>query len=119
MNKSILPTLPADFREAIVMPEEVNRYGGGRVAKLRLSKVDFEPIAEKNFNGWFGILNIRTGKDTSRETTVSRILQSGGIGYIAHMVKNAEARVVKCKFLNAYCSEDKKYVFIKIKHIEG
>lgn len=119
MSKSILPTLPSDFREVIVMPEEVNRYGGGKVSNLRLSNVDFKPIAEKNFNGWFGILNTRTGKGTSRETTVSRILQGGGIGYIAHMVKHTEARVVKCKFLNAYCSEDKKYVFMKIKHIEG
>jgi hypothetical protein len=119
MSKTILPTLPADFSEVIVMPKEVNRYGGGRVANLRLSNVDFKPIAEKNFNGWFGILNNRTGKGTSRETTVSRILQSGGIGYIAQVIQNTEARVVKCKFLNAYCSEDKKYVFIKIKHIEG
>jgi hypothetical protein len=119
MSKSILPTLPAGFNEEIVMPNEVNRHGCGVVAKLRLSKVDFEPIAEKNFNGWFGILNTYTGKCSRRETTVFRILQDGGIGYIAHMAKNAEARVVKCKFLNAYCSEDRKYVYIRITHIEG
>lgn len=119
MSKAILPTLPDDFNEEIIMAKEVHRHGRGSVAKLRLSRVDFEPIAEKEFNGWFGIGNVRTGKETSRETTVSRILQNGGEGEIVLKVKNETVRTVKCKFLKAYSSDDKKYIYIKINHIEG